>query len=341
MGENLNHYDTNNAVLSVDGIMEQVNMIQHMMSRAMKKDEHYGIIPGTSGKPSLLKPGAEKLAMMFRLAPSYAITKTDMGRGHVEYSVVCSLTHINNGAVWGQGVGSCSTSESKFKFRWDKTGKPVPSEYWNSKDKSLLGGEQFTARKSGGSWEIYQRVEHDNPADYYNTCLKMAKKRAMVDAILTATAASDIFTQDIEDMVENGIIDAAPASPKANVTPPPTRQQEPRHEKKSEVTIPPTRLPQDDYNSMTNAEQEDIKNDNDDVFTQLENKVREYCVGNEKNITDVYKTITEFTGSDGKKRSAWSLDQLRGWKNAEKAAGAAMRRFDERVAMGTKFRFED
>lgn len=43
------------------------------------------------------------------------------------------------------------------------------------------------------------RVEHDNPADYYNTCLKMGKKRAFVDALLTCTAASDIFTQDIED----------------------------------------------------------------------------------------------------------------------------------------------
>ena len=44
-----------------------------------------------------------------------------------------------------------------------------------------------------------QRVEFDNPADYYNTVLKMAKKRAHVDAILTATAASDCFTQDVED----------------------------------------------------------------------------------------------------------------------------------------------
>ena len=36
----------------------------------------------------------------------------------------------------------------------------------------------------------------------HNTCEKMAKKRAHVDAILTATAASDIFTQDVEDMTE-------------------------------------------------------------------------------------------------------------------------------------------
>ena len=48
-----------------------------------------------------------------------------------------------------------------------------------------------------------EKVEHDNPADHYNTVLKMAKKRALVDAVLTATAASDIFTQDLEDITAN------------------------------------------------------------------------------------------------------------------------------------------
>src|SRR5699024_7729552 len=35
-----------------------------------------------------------------------------------------------------------------------------------------------------------------------NTCLKMAKKRAQVDAALTVGSLSDIFTQDLEDMVQ-------------------------------------------------------------------------------------------------------------------------------------------
>lgn len=35
-----------------------------------------------------------------------------------------------------------------------------------------------------------------------NTCLKMAKKRAQVDAALTVGSLSNIFTQDLEDMVE-------------------------------------------------------------------------------------------------------------------------------------------
>ena len=35
-----------------------------------------------------------------------------------------------------------------------------------------------------------EKVETDNPADHYNTVLKMAKKRALVDAVLTTTAAA-------------------------------------------------------------------------------------------------------------------------------------------------------
>ena len=39
-----------------------------------------------------------------------------------------------------------------------------------------------------------------------NTVLKIAKKRAFVDAILTATHASHIFTQDMEDIVNLQVV---------------------------------------------------------------------------------------------------------------------------------------
>ena len=55
--------------LSVDDVIGQVTLIQSIMSRVMKKDEHYGKIPGCGPKPTLLKPGAEKLCFTFRLRP--------------------------------------------------------------------------------------------------------------------------------------------------------------------------------------------------------------------------------------------------------------------------------
>ena len=44
------------------------------------------------------------------------------------------------------------------------------------------------------------RYEKQNSVNVANTILKMAKKRAMVDAVITAVHGSFLFTQDLEDM---------------------------------------------------------------------------------------------------------------------------------------------
>ena len=222
--------------MSADKLLKQVQLIQEVMAKVMKRGEHYGVIPGIGkkckecngkgcekchgegwiGKPSLYQPGAEKLGTTFRLAPSYQITHSDLPGGHREYEIVCTLIHIPTGQIIGQGVGSCSTMEGKYRFRTgevETTGKPVPQEYWTDRDQSLIGGKGFSTKKVDGKWEIVragEKVEHDNPADYYNTALKMSKKRAHVDSIKTSTACSDIFTQDVEDMPE--VIDVKPES---------------------------------------------------------------------------------------------------------------------------------
>jgi len=92
------------------------------------------------------------------------------------------------------------------------TGKPVPQEYWKcwktdiKRALEIIGGRGHQAKKIDGIWTIVEKgeaCENPNPADQYNTVLKMAKKRAYVDATLSATAASDIFTQDIEEIQDN------------------------------------------------------------------------------------------------------------------------------------------
>jgi hypothetical protein len=191
-----------NAYTAAD-VLQQVGLIQDVMRAAMKDGEHYGTIPGCGDKKTLKKPGAEKLGLTFRLAPEYQIETNDLPNGHREHRITCTLRHINSGRQWGQGVGSCTSMESKYRFRMEDTGRPVPAKYWDTRDRSLLGGDRFVPKKKDGKWVILERVEHDNPSDYFNTVLKIAKKRAHVDAILTATAASDIFTQDAEDIREN------------------------------------------------------------------------------------------------------------------------------------------
>src|SRR6266516_4822053 len=122
-------YEEIGSPLSVSSIKHQVQVIQQVMKDVMVDGTHYGKIPGTD-KPTLLKAGAEKLSLTFRLAPTYAITKNELGNGHREIEVKCTLTHIPSQTVFGEGVGSCSTMESKYRYRnvadYELTGEPIP-----------------------------------------------------------------------------------------------------------------------------------------------------------------------------------------------------------------------
>ncbi len=212
--------------LTANDIKAQVDLIQDVMHKVMRKDEHYGVIPGCGDKPALLKPGAEKLNMTFRMAPDPETEIVDLGGGHREYRVKVVLMAIESGRILGAGVGSASTMETKWRYRNAEpeiTAKFVPKEYWDLKKTDparaleMIGGKGFATKKVEGNWYIAkltgEKVEHGNPADFYNTCWKMGKKRALVDAVLTVTAASDIFTQDIEEMVENGVIQPEKGKP--------------------------------------------------------------------------------------------------------------------------------
>ncbi len=197
-------------------VLHQVTLIQEVMRAVMKDGTHYGTIPGTP-KPSLYKAGAEKLSLTFRLRPvidNDRDVRVDLlENGHREITVYCHIMSAS-GTELATGVGSCSTLESKYRYRGgDKipTGQAVPTEYWNLKKagklqdaKTLIGGDKFGVAKIDGTWqvcEIGEKMENPDIADQYNTVLKMAKKRAYLDGILSATAASDIFTQDMEDAV--------------------------------------------------------------------------------------------------------------------------------------------
>lgn len=188
-------------------LKERKSIIQKVMSDLMQKGEHFDVIPGTK-KETLLKSGAELLTSVFNLAPKFQIQTKDFENGHREYTIICELYSVDNCKFLGSGVGLCSSLESKYRYKGnsiEETQMQLPENYWDRKkagEKNLLPPGHKT-EKIDGNWRIVkvlEKKENTDIADTYNTILKMGKKRALVDATLTVTGASDIFTQDVEDM---------------------------------------------------------------------------------------------------------------------------------------------
>lgn len=177
--------------LTAADVKANVQLVQEVMRAVMKPDVHYGIIPGCK-QPSLYKAGSEVLLVTFRIAISVVVE--DLSTPDcIRYRVRTIGTHQGSGTVVGEGVGECSSNETKYKWRRcyiDKEYEATPDNRRRIK---------FIEAKGNVYENKEVRTEHE---DLANTILKMAKKRAQIDLTLTATAASDIFSQDLEDMPE-------------------------------------------------------------------------------------------------------------------------------------------
>ena len=138
--------------------------IESIVGKYLKPQLDYAVIPHTS-KPTLLKGGAEKLASVFGFFTSCAI--------------VNRIEHFD----YEKPANSFVQYESKV-IVYNRDGNVVSEGYGscNSSESKFLK-QPFANR--------------------INTALKISKKRAYVDAILTATCASSVFTQDMEDIANS------------------------------------------------------------------------------------------------------------------------------------------
>lgn len=184
------------ALMSASDLRQQVNRVQEVMQAVMKEGEHYGVIPGMKQrdgekpKRTLFKSGSEILLTTFHIAVEPEVEDLSDGN-HIRYRVRCVGRHQQSGIVVGTGIGEASSAEEKYCWR-----RAICDEEFEDTDSERR-------RFKYSSWNgktTKQKQVRTNPADLANTILKMAKKRAQIDLTLTATAASDIFSQDIEDL---------------------------------------------------------------------------------------------------------------------------------------------
>jgi predicted RNA-binding Zn-ribbon protein involved in translation (DUF1610 family) len=195
-----------------------VERAKRLQQALLEEGIDYGTEPGIS-RPFLHKPGAEKFEKAYGFAIEYAVERK-IGDGdktpELEY-IVHAKVHLGDtdGPVIAEGLGSCNTHESKYRYRQAKPVCPDCGKATIIKGKAdgKLKGKYWCATRDGGCGHTFEpdsdkgralaeqptgQVENENPYDLANTILKMARKRAGVDAILTATGTSGLFSQDAD-----------------------------------------------------------------------------------------------------------------------------------------------
>lgn len=194
--------------------IEALDRFQRIVKQRLVQGHDFGVIPGTQ-KPTLLKPGAEKITKLLGLADHYEILDRaeDWDRPLFRYLIRCTLVSVSTGVIISQGLGECNSMEARYRWREAKRRCPACGAEAIIKGKEQYGGGWVCFKKQGGcgaTWpdndaRIMEQkvglVENEDVYSLVNTILKIAKKRALVDAALSAGRLSDMFTQDLEDGV--------------------------------------------------------------------------------------------------------------------------------------------
>lgn len=137
---------------------ERRNLINIYIEKNLNEGTDYGSINirGIDSKPSLFKPGSEKMCTLFNLTPRFTRDEDTwemLGKKSGLITYKCELIN-NNSKVVGEGRGTAITNlQSDFEV---------------------------------------------------NKQVKIAQKRAQIDAVLRVFALSERFTQDMEDFESGG-----------------------------------------------------------------------------------------------------------------------------------------
>lgn len=201
-------------VMDLETAVRRLKVFQDFVRTYLKEGEDYGTIPGTQ-KPTLFKSGADKLCEIYALEDKYIvrqrIERWELDPPLFDYEVVCTLYRKGTNMSVCEGIGSCNSYESKYRWREQQRICPQCNKDTIIKSKKEWGGGWKCWVKKGGCnakfAEDDQRIVNQtvgripNPdiADTKNTILKMSKKRAKIDATIAATRSAGIFTQDIEE----------------------------------------------------------------------------------------------------------------------------------------------
>jgi hypothetical protein len=293
---------------AIQQLQARMETVLAVMANVLEDGKDYGKIPGTD-KPTLYKPGAEKLMLTFRLAAARPTIEDLSTDDEVRYRVSVPIEG-DDCRMLAVGIGEASTNEERYRWR-----KPVCDEEWDETPAHLRREKWF----KGQQGKTYKGKQiRTSPADLANTVLKMAHKRGFIHGTLLATGASSVFNQDLEDFskeLRDAVVEGDEDAPKA---PAKTVTRASAQGKKQEVASPPRNLSTTDPRRVKDVDTRTDKKGAAFYVLTLDGDAHEYTTRNATQALELEK----FKGTDHLIRASYKTNEWQGkvYRNLENFA---------------------
>ena len=172
------------SIEAVEVAVNNANDIGQMMQKKMKRDHHYGLIPGAK-KDSLWQPGADLILSGFRYYDEpFHTERTEDEDGHIRITIYSRIHPLGHPEITiSVGVGAASSRETKYAYRWVKENE-IPK-----------GFEKDSLKVRNGKYDKLYRIPNQDIGELENTLLKMARKRAKVSGVMALPGCSELFKE--------------------------------------------------------------------------------------------------------------------------------------------------
>lgn len=213
--------DILSAAFDVDKAKQRLDLVQKFFKAVMHEEEDFG--PAYPGSKAIIlyRSGGDKLCQFLGVVQRPKVEARiehwalEGGLPFFHFEIVSELVSLRTGQVVAVGMGSCNSREVKYRYRTadrvcPKCDKPFirRSNYpdqrsgkkgWYCWQKPGGCNAKFDADDESITKQEAGRVENTEIADLHHTILRVAKKRANGDSIITISRAIGFMVAAVKD----------------------------------------------------------------------------------------------------------------------------------------------
>lgn len=177
----------------VESTVRSLALLRQLVHEVLVEGRDYGSVPGL---PEFLwDPGASTIIASFNCHAGHRRVLSHIDDGKrlsmvLEVPIIHNITQLEVGS----GIGATTVAETKYKYRWEKN-----PEGWGYSEEQI---EKLETRERYDHTEY--KILNPEPADLLNTVVKMASKRAEVDAAEGLPGAASALRELLDPKLKRG-----------------------------------------------------------------------------------------------------------------------------------------